>query len=270
MSRCQETYRRCASVALVLALVLIALPSMLNAQTAPKAPTVESSDDFPKVDLFLGYQWLNPGGTVPVGSNPPFQPPPPPVATRLPSMSKGYAVTGTYNFDKWWGLSVDVSGNFQDKANESSISVGPRLMWRGDGVNFFAHTMLGLNRLSPKDVPSSNGVGAVLGGGMDVKLFRAVSLRLFEADYVLGRHNFSSVVSPDNSGLRRPVLNGAALRTGLVFNFGGAPELPVAASCSVDHPEVMVGEPVHATVTASNFNPKHTLSYTWASNGGKV
>jgi hypothetical protein len=271
MSRCHETYRRCASVALVLALVLIALPSLLNAQTAPKAPTVESSDDFPKVDLFVGYQWLNPGGTVPVGSNPPFQPPPPPVATKLPGMLTGYAVAGTYNFDKWWGLSLDVSGNFQDKAAESSISVGPRLMWRGEGVNFFAHAMLGYNRLSPKDVPSSNGVGGVLGGGIDLKLTRAVSLRLFEADYVIARHNFSSVVSPaESSDVRRPTLQGAALRTGLVFNFGGAPELPVAASCSVDHPEVMVGEPVHATVAASNFNPKHTLSYSWASNGGKV
>jgi outer membrane protein OmpA-like peptidoglycan-associated protein len=185
-------------------------------------------------------------------------------------MLTGFATTATYNFDKWWGLSVDVAGNFQDKATESSISVGPRLMWRGEGVNFFAHTMLGLNRLSPKDVPSSNGVGAVLGGGMDLNLFRAVSLRLFEADYVLGRHNFASAVSPVNSGLSRPVLNGAALRTGLVFNFGGAPEVPVAAACSIDHAEVMVGEPVHATVTASNFNPKHTLTYTWASSGGKI
>ena len=32
----------------------------------------------------------------------------------------------------------------------------------------------------------------------------------------------------------------------------------------------MVGEPVTATATASNFNPKHTLNYTWASTGGKV
>jgi hypothetical protein len=32
----------------------------------------------------------------------------------------------------------------------------------------------------------------------------------------------------------------------------------------------MVGEPLHATVAASNFNPKHTLTYTWASNGGKI
>jgi len=270
MSRCQETYRRCASGALVLALVLLALPSMLNAQTAPKAPTVESSDDFPKVDLFLGYQWLNPGGTVPVGSNPTL-PPSPPVATKLPGMSKGFAVAGTYNFDKWWGLSVDGSANFQDMANEGSISVGPRVMWRSEGVNFFAHAMLGLNHLSPKDVPSSNGIGGVLGGGIDLKLTRAVSLRLFEADFVVAHHNFSSAVSPaESSDVRRPTLKGAALRTGLVFNFGGAPELPVAASCSVDHPEVMVGEPVHATVAASNFNPKHTLTYAWTSNGGKV
>jgi outer membrane protein OmpA-like peptidoglycan-associated protein len=33
---------------------------------------------------------------------------------------------------------------------------------------------------------------------------------------------------------------------------------------------VMVGEPVTATASASNFNPKHTLSYSWASTGGKV
>ena len=32
----------------------------------------------------------------------------------------------------------------------------------------------------------------------------------------------------------------------------------------------MVGEPVHVTVAASNFNPKHTLTYAWASSGGKI
>jgi outer membrane protein OmpA-like peptidoglycan-associated protein len=45
-----------------------------------------------------------------------------------------------------------------------------------------------------------------------------------------------------------------------------------AASCSVQPNEVIVGEPVTATVTASNFNPKHTLTYVWnpSSGGGKV
>ncbi len=32
----------------------------------------------------------------------------------------------------------------------------------------------------------------------------------------------------------------------------------------------MVGEPVHVTVAGTNFNPKHTLTYTWASSGGKI
>ena len=32
----------------------------------------------------------------------------------------------------------------------------------------------------------------------------------------------------------------------------------------------MVGEPVTATVTASNFNPKHTVTYAWSGNGGQV
>jgi len=261
MSLCSQTRRRSVSVALVLAVLLVGGVVVSYAQE--EAP--------PKIDLFLGYQWLNPGGTVPVVTNLPFQPPQPPVATKLNSMPVGFGLTGTYNFTKWWGLSVDVGGNFQDQATESSVSVGPRLMWRGENLNMFVHTMLGLNRLSPRNVNSSNGIGAILGGGIDIKIFKPLSLRLIEADYVLGRHNFSDVVSPTDSDLRRPVLNGVRLRTGLVLNIGGgAPETPVAASCSVDHSEVMVGEPVHVTVSPSNFNPKHTLSYAWSSTGGKL
>jgi len=260
MSLCSKTRRTRLSVACILALAVVLLPSLLSAQ----------DENPPKADLFVGYQWLNPGGTVPVGSNPPFQAPPPPVATKLPSMPIGFGTTATYNFDKWWGLSFDVGGNFQDKGSESTVSVGPRLMWRGEGVNMFVHTMLGMNRLSPKDVTSSNGIGAILGGGMDLKMWKPLSLRLFEADYVLGRHNFSSVAPVTDSALRRPVLNGVRLRSGLVFNFGGAPEIPPAAACSIDRNEVLVGEPLHVTVAPSNFNPKHTVKYAWSSTGGKI
>jgi hypothetical protein len=249
MSLCSQARRTTVCIACILAVVVVLLPSLVSAQ----------DETPPKVDLFVGYQWLNPGGTVPVGT--------PPVGTKLPSMPIGFGTTATYNFDKWWGLSLDVGGNFQDKANESTVSVGPRLMWRGEGINMFVHAMLGLNRLSPKDVPSSNGFGAILGGGMDLKIWKPLSLRLFEADYVLGRPKFSPV--PD-SALFRPALNGARLRTGLVFNFGGAPEVPPAAACSIDHNEVMVGEPLHVTVAPSNFNPKHTLKYDWSSTGGKI
>ena len=72
MSLCSQARRRSACIALMLAVVVVLIPCLLSAQEAP-----------PKVDLFVGYQWLNPGGTVPVGSNPPFQPPPPPTASKL-------------------------------------------------------------------------------------------------------------------------------------------------------------------------------------------
>ena len=79
-----------------------------------------------------------------------------------------------------------------------------------------------------------------------------------------------SVVSPSQPDLRRASYNGARLRSGVVFNFGGEPAVAPAANCSVDHAEVMQGEPVTATVSTTNFNPKHTLTYAWSGNGGTV
>jgi outer membrane protein OmpA-like peptidoglycan-associated protein len=51
-----------------------------------------------------------------------------------------------------------------------------------------------------------------------------------------------------------------------------APSVAPAAICSVQPKEVVVGEPVTATLTTSNFNPKHTLTYVWypSNGGGKV
>ena len=99
-------------------------------------------------------------------------------------------------------------------------------MWRSEGINLFAHTLLGLNRLTTKTTDPSNGIGAILGGGIDLKIWKPLSLRLIEADYVWARHNFADEVSPAQSDLRRPTFNGARLRSGLVFNFGGAPPIP--------------------------------------------
>ncbi len=267
MSLSHQTYRRCASVALVLALVLIALPSLLNAQTAPapKASSVSSDDAFPTWEWFIGYQWLNPGGNVPSPIYP-YNP------VQLPSLSKGFGTSLAYNFTKYFAGEVNYGGNSNsDNYSINTVSAGPKVTYRGDGVNFFAHTLVGYERLTDSGVPRSNGVVAILGGGMDLKLWRHLYLRVFEADYQWSHQNFASVVPPTNPNLRRPEYDGALLRTGLVFNFGGeAPELPVAASCSVQPSEVMVGESVHATVMASNFNPKHTVSYAWSTNGGKI
>src|ERR1035437_9353605 len=142
MSLYHETYRRCAGVALVLALVLIALPSMLNAQTAaPNTPSVQSGDTYPKVEVFVGYQWLNPGGNVPDQSTPPL-------AIKLPSMAKGFGTNLSYNFTKNLALEGNYGGDWNSGDSINMFSVGPKLTYRGDGVNFFVHTLLGVERLS--------------------------------------------------------------------------------------------------------------------------
>jgi hypothetical protein len=241
------------------------LPSLLNAQTAPqpKASTVQSDDAVPKVELFLGYQWLNPGGNIPDHNVPPN-------AFKLPSISQGFGTNLSYNFTRYWALEGNYGGDWNRNASISAATIGPKFTWRGDGVDFFAHTLLGFERLSSRGIDSVNGIAAVLGGGMDLKINKRVSLRVFEADYQPVRLNFSHEVPPDNSALRRQTFNGVRLTTGLVFNFGGAPEVPVSAACSVQAAEVMVGEPVHVTVAGSNFNPKHTLTYDWKISGGKI
>ena len=266
MSICHESYRRCASVALVLAVILIALPSLLNGQTAaPKAPSVPSDDNFPKVEVFVGYQWLNPGGNVPDTSSPPN-------SIQLKSLPDGFGFGAAYNFTKYLAFEGTYGENWRNGVgNDIFGGLGPKATWRGENVDFFIHTLVGFDRIRPDGVHHSTGVGALLGGGMDLKLCKALSWRIFEADFQWAHEGYASVVPPSDSSLRRPNYDGALLRTGLVFNFGGGPPpVPVAAACSVQPAQVMVGEPVHATVVASNFNPKHTLTYTWASNAGKV
>jgi len=256
MSLCHQTYRRCASFALVLALVLIAMPALLNAQTASKG----SDDTVPKAEWFLGYQWLNPGGYYPDQNVPPN-------AIKMPSIPIGAGTSLAYNLTKNLAFEGDYGLNFNHNGMVNTLTGGPKFTWRGEGVNFFAHTLVGYERVSTAGNIHGNAFGAILGGGVDLRWSKSVTIRLLEADYQWSHQN---LLNDSGLGLNRPNFNGTRLRTGLIFNFGGAPEVPVAAACSIDHNEVLVGEPLHATVTASNFNPKHTLNYTWASSGGKI
>src|SRR5229473_149149 len=237
---------------------------LLMFATVPvSTPVFAQSDSNPKWDLFVGYQWLHPGITVPAPFGNPFNPTP----FKVPDMAKGFGSALTYNFDPHFGLEFDLGHNWGNGNYETTASVGPRLMFRTDGANYFMHALGGYNRLSVSGPNSHNGIGAILGGGMDLPIRKWLSLRLFEADFVWAHHNFADDAGPQFTSLRRPQAEGIRLRTGLVFNWGGAPALTPAASCSVQPTEVMVGEPATATVSATNFNPKHTLTYSWSGNG---
>lgn len=221
-------------------------------------------EETPKVDVFVGYQWLDTRATVPTSTSNAL------VGEKLPTMAKGLGATATYNFTKLWGLSVDAGGNWHDIGHEITLSVGPRVMWRSEGLDLFAQGMIGLNQLKAGSLDSRNSLGTILGGGMDIQIWHGIYWRAFEADYVWAALHYADVVPPQFPDLRRPYQNGVRLRTGLVFSYGGKKPEPMTAACSVQPTEVMVGEPITATASVSNTNPKHTLNYDWSSTGGKI
>lgn len=252
-----RTRRVAAAVSSVFSLIL--LSSVAFAQ----------SDTPPKWDLFAGYQYLHPGGTVPESNSNPNSPTP----FTLPGMSKGIGGAFTYNFDPHFGAETDFGYNrdTDSASSEWTVSFGPRFMWRTEDANLFLHALGSFNRLTyDAGVATHNGIGVILGGGMDIPINKTWAWRLFQVDYVWARHNFASYAAPEFPDLRRPSLQGVRLRTGVVISWGGAPAVAPAASCSVQPTEVLVGEPITATVTASNFNPKHTLTYSWSGTGGQV
>ena len=224
-------------------------------------------DENPKWDFFIGYQYLHPGETVPSPSTDPNNP----TSFIVPDMSRGFGFALAYNFDPHWALEGDFGHNWGSSNTQSITSGGPRFMWRTDDANFFLHSLLSFNRLAVNNLGNpTNGIGAILGGGMDLPITKKFAWRVFEADYVWSRHNYSNLVAPQFPDLRRVTEQGVRLRTGVVFSWGGAPAVTPSAACSVQPTEVMVGEPITATVTATNFNPKHTVAYTWSGNGGQV
>ena len=57
---------------------------------------------------------------------------------------------------------------------------------------------------------------------------------------------------------------------GLTWELGGKPPIPPSAGCSAQPAEVWSGDPVKVTATGANFNPKHTITYGWTPNGGRL
>src|SRR5579864_8059119 len=206
---------------------------------------------------------MHPGITVPFGD------PNNPTPYKVPDMDKGVGTAVTYNFDPHWGGELDFGYNWGNSNKETTVSGGPRFMWRTEDANYFLHALVSYNRLDVSSLSNgADGIGAILGGGMDLPITKKVAWRLFEVDYVWSHHNFASYAAPEFPNLRRPNMEGVRLRTGIVINFGGEEAAAPAASCSVQQSEVLVGEPITATVAASNFNPKHTVTYSWSGNNG--
>ena len=257
---------RCGRAAVARVAVVVALLCGAGSfATAQDQPT-------PKWELYGGYSFFHPGtdvhGLLPGGVVP--------VSSRLEVNPRGIGGSLTYNFNRWFGLTADASGHWDsgettivkqiDDAAFYNVSVGPKLTLRTHYFSPFVEALVGWHRLTSDLFQGDDRFGFMAGGGLDLNLNKHFALRLIRADFVFSNHQYGPEATVPATDVR-----GARLQSGVVFMFGGGPAgPPPSASCTVNPSEVMVGEPVTATATANGFNPRHTLTYQWNGNGGKV
>ena len=254
-------------VAVILLAVVAVLCSVGTFAVAQDQPA-------PKWEFFAGYSFVDPGvnvhGLLPGGVLP--------LSSRVESNPRGAGASVTYNFNRWFGLTGDISGEWgsgesglNDRIDDGeffNLSAGPKITFRHHYFSPFLEALVGEHRLASEVFGRFDQVGFMAGGGLDVNLNRHFALRLLRADYLFSNHQFgpsSAVPASDVRGVR--------LQSGVVLMWGGEEAgPPVSANCTINPSEVMVGEPAPATATAaaSNYNPKHTLSYTWSSTGGQI
>ena len=242
--------------------VLLLMASLAAAQDWPA----------PKWEIFGGYSVFDPGadvhGVLPQGLLP--------VSSRLEWNPRGAGASLTYNFNRWFGLTLDTSTHWGsgekttfnriDDAAFSNLSLGPKITFRHERVSPFFEVLVGDHRLMPDAFHDVDRLGLMFGGGVDVNVSRHIALRLIRADYVYSNYRYGPSSSTPETQIR-----GVRLQTGVNLMLGGGPPpVPPSASCSVDPAEVFAGQSVTVRATGSNFNTKRTVIYNWSATGVKV
>jgi len=251
---------------------VFAMLSAMIAVLCTFATPAAAQDQTPKWELYGGYSFFQPGADV-HGQLPGalF-----PISSRMEANPRGIGLSATYDFNRWLGLTLDASTHWGsgegglpnriDDAAFSNLSIGPKVTFRHKHVSPFLEFLVGDHRLMPDAFHDIDKVGFMVGGGLDINATEHVALRLIRADYVYSNYQYgSAAVAP------RTELRGLRLQVGLNFMFGGGtPPVTPSAACSLQPTEVFAGEPVNATASGSNFNPKRSVTYNWNGTGVKV
>jgi outer membrane protein OmpA-like peptidoglycan-associated protein len=226
----------------------------------------------PKWELYGGYSLFYPNSDV-HGELPGALLP---LSSRLETNPRGIGASVTYNFNRWFGLTLDTSTHWGsrestlprriDDAALSTLSFGPKITFRHHYLSPFLEVLVGDHRLMPDAFHDIDKLGVMFGGGLDINLSRHVALRLIRADYVYSNYQYG-----DRAVTPRTEIRGLRAQAGLNFMFGGGEPPPAAsAACSVQPTEVFAGEGVTVTATGSNFSAKRTVKYEWSGSGVKV
>jgi hypothetical protein len=162
-----------------------------------------TAEDYPKAEIFGGYQYLHLGNGADINAS-------------------GWNASLTGNFNGWFGVSADFSGDYKTDAHTIgpiianvdtkiySYAGGPVVSLNSGGkINPFVQALFGGAHLSASasgaGSGSSNGFTTMVGGGADFKINRAFAFRGL-ADWVYYRF------SGDNESHNLRVSLGIVLR----------------------------------------------------------
>src|ERR1017187_6551488 len=231
-----------SSIALAFALCLLGV--LATAQT----------DIQPKDEVFGGYSWYHPNGRVDFGY-------------KVADIPVGFDASNVYYLPAWHNLGVLVDGSGHFHGNEDTdvgyILGGLQYKWHTDTFSPFVRAFVGVARISPPTYIDEWQVAAGGGGGFALNVTHSFAIRLAQVDYIYSNYH------PRVTGFSTQ-WNSIRLAAGVVVNLGNYYAPALAATCSAQPTEVIEGEPITVTATGTNFNPKHTVTYAWTTNGGKL
>jgi hypothetical protein len=233
---------------------------------------VSPAQEYPKGEIAFGYSFIN-------------------VHPEFPKITSfninGGGASFVYNATSYFGIKAEFmdytgGGGAQLRAlgyngnvggNLFTYEFGPQIKKHSGKVQPFAEALFGAGHTGIYGTiynavngiqaagSSNNAFAMELGGGLDLPVNQRVSIRPVEVDYLLTEFSNNKVGATQNN---------FRYFGGIVLTFGGKPPIPVTASCSASPTEIWSGDPVTANISAQNFNPKHTVTYSWSASGGKV
>jgi hypothetical protein len=256
------------------------LAAGLQGQSSGKGSAVSYADSPSRWDIFAGYSYLGPHGTV---------------ETSAPSLNGGVItpvsyeainlgaiVSGAYYFNKYVGAQAESSvhewggprnccttGQHGNNDGFTFAQVGLIFRFPGDEVTPFVHGLVGGAYVDgPYHNPYTWGPSLTVGGGLDYQtplLHHKLAIRLFQVDYNYAHANFGP---PTQYFGGRANVDSVRASAGIVYHIGSIlPPAPITLVCSASPASVYPGDPVTVTGTVGSVYGKLVPEYTWSGTG---
>ena len=254
---------------LAMAYVAVLAVTMVAQDTAKPASSAQPSLGVAsKWDIFAGYSFLVPDASVNV-----VNPDGTTANVRYDEDRVGLLGSATYYFKKNLGVQFELGahGLMTDSpgTNDGFFTASGGVIYRApvEKITPFVHLLVGGADVGgPTHQPYTWGTALTAGGGLDLEISHHWAIRMVQADYEPMHVNF---------GPRNEVWRGVAdidksvrLSAGIVYHIGDqTPPPPVTLSLAVSPTSVFAGDPVTATATPGNLNPKLNAVYGWSGTG---